>query len=86
MNSELRDRIVVVFGEVYRNQTGSEVVPKLTDETVLLETGLDSLGFAVLVVTLEQELGYDPFLLSEEAYYPRTFGEFVRFYEANAAK
>lgn len=86
MTSELRDRIAAVFGEVYRSQKESEIVPELTDETVLLETGLDSLGFAVLVVTLEQELGYDPFVSSEEAYYPRTFGEFVRFYEANAPK
>jgi len=84
MSLGLRDRIVAVFGEVYRNQTESETAPELIDETVLLETGLDSLGFAVLVVTLEQELGYDPFVLSEGAYYPRTFGEFVRFYEANA--
>lgn len=47
---------------------------------------MDSLGFAVLVVMLEDELGFDPFVLSEEAYYPRTFGEFVRFYQAAAAK
>lgn len=83
MNLGLRDRILVVFGEAFRSQTGSEAVPALADETVLLETGLDSLGFAILVVMLEQELGYDPFVLSQEAYYPRTFGEFVRFYEAN---
>jgi acyl carrier protein len=86
MNSGLRDRILAVFGDVYRNQTESEAVPELTDQTVLLQTGLDSLGFAVLVVTLEQELGYDPFVLSDEAYYPATFGEFVRFYEANTPR
>ena len=36
-----------------------------------------------LVRELEEELGFDPFTLSTEAFYPRTFGEFVRFYEAN---
>ena len=35
-------------------------VPELQDSTVLLETGLDSLAFAVLVVRLEESLGYDP--------------------------
>lgn len=86
MSQSLRDHIVVTFGDVYLKQTGLNTLPILTDETVLLETGLDSLGFAVLVVTLEQELGFDPFLLSEDAYYPRTFGEFVRFYETNSSQ
>lgn len=58
--------------------------PVLHDDTVLLDTGLDSLGFAVLVTRLEDELGYDPFSLSDDAFYPQTFGEFVRFYEEHA--
>lgn len=53
----------------------------LTDDTVLLETGLDSLGFAVFVTNLEMELGYDPFTLMDQPVYPRTFGEFVAVYE-----
>lgn len=61
-------------------------MPELEDHTVLLGTGMNSLGFAILVITLEDELGFDPFVLSEEAYYPRTFGEFVRFYQASAPK
>lgn len=56
----------------------------LTDNTVLLETGLDSLGFAVLVTRLETELGYDPFSLMTEAAYPTTFGEFVAIYDKYA--
>jgi len=47
---------------------------------VLLETGLDSLGFAIFVSELEDQLGYDPFTLSQDAFYPQTFGEFVDFY------
>jgi len=63
-------------------QTGNELlVPKLTDEVVLLESGLDSLGFAILVATLEEELEYDPFTMMDEPLYPSTFGEFVAIYE-----
>ncbi|WP_287914659.1 acyl carrier protein [Comamonas sp.] len=83
MEKNLREQISTIFKEVYCTQTESNIVPELSDETRLLETGLDSLGFAILVVTLEQELGYDPFILSQDAYYPSTFGEFIRFYEVN---
>ncbi len=55
-------------------------VPELADDTVLLDTGLDSLGFAVLVTRLEDSLGYDPFTELEDAVYPRTLGEFVDVY------
>ena len=53
----------------------------LTDDTVLLESGLDSLCFAILVARLEQRLGFDPFSAAEDVYFPVTFGDFVRFYE-----
>jgi acyl carrier protein len=52
----------------------------LTDSSVLLDSGLDSLGFAVLVVRLEETLGYDPFVLMSEPVYPKTFGEFLDIY------
>ncbi len=52
-----------------------------SDDLVLLQTGLDSLGFAILVTQLENELGYDPFTMMEAAVYPTTFGEFVKIYE-----
>ncbi|MGA2129008.1 MAG: acyl carrier protein [Xanthobacteraceae bacterium] len=57
----------------------------LTDDLVLLESGLDSLGFAILVARLEDTFGFDPFTTSEDAYYPVTLGDFIRFYD-NAAK
>ncbi|SFT99258.1 hypothetical protein SAMN04487956_1468 [Halomonas saccharevitans] len=47
---------------------------------------MDSLGFAILVTMLDAELDYDPFSLSEDAYYPQTFGEFVDFYVDNYPK
>ncbi len=61
--------------------TDSELTGPLGDDSILLETGLDSLGFAILVARLVEELGYDPFAMMEEAYYPSTFGEFVEMYE-----
>jgi acyl carrier protein len=57
------------------------LVDDLTDDTVLLESGLDSLGFAILVARLEEELGRDPFTESDEVIYPRTLGEFLAVYE-----
>jgi len=57
------------------------LVPKLTNDVVLLESGLDSLGFAILVATLEEKLDFDPFTMMDEPIYPSTFGEFVTVYE-----
>jgi len=63
-------------------QTGSNLlVPELKDDVVLLESGLDSLGFAILVATLEEKLEFDPFTMMDEPFYPSTFGEFVEIYE-----
>ena len=65
---------------------GLAVSAELTDSTVLLQSGLDSLGFAILVAQLEEDLGYDPFTMMDEPYYPRTIGEFVSVYERFAPK
>ena len=51
------------------------------DDLILLESGLDSMGLAILVSKLEEELEFDPFSESEEIIYPQTFKEFVTFYE-----
>lgn len=59
---------------------GAIISDDLTDETILLNTGLDSLGFAILVAKLDEELGYDPFVLMDDPVYPQTFGEFVEIY------
>ncbi|MGA7524569.1 MAG: acyl carrier protein [Acidobacteriaceae bacterium] len=55
----------------------------LNDDLPLLESGLDSLCFAVVVTRLEDSLGVDPFA-AEDVLFPITFGEFVRLYEASA--
>jgi acyl carrier protein len=58
----------------------------LSDDLVLLESGLDSLGFAVLVARLEATLGIDPFTTAEDATFPVTFGDFVKVYENGARR
>ena len=57
----------------------------LSDDLVLLESGLDSLCFAILVARLEGELGLDPFTASQEITFPVTLGDFIRLYENAAA-
>jgi len=58
-----------------------KILTPLHDDLVLLDSGLDSLGFAVLVARLEDALGIDPFTASEDAMFPVTFGDFVKVYE-----
>jgi len=53
----------------------------LTDDLVLLNSGLDSLGFAILVASLEDKLGVDPFTERDDLQFPVTLADFVRFYE-----
>jgi acyl carrier protein len=60
------------------------VLAPLKDDLQLAESGLDSLGFAVLVARLEDKLGFDPFAAPEEVFFPVTFGEFVKVYENGA--
>ena len=58
-----------------------KTLPPLTDDLVLLDSGLDSLAIAVLVARLEETLGLDPFTDSDEMAYPVTLGDFIRLYE-----
>ena len=86
MNKTLREIISVTFSRVFSEQAEGVTLPLLSDDLVLLESGLDSMGFAVLVVELEEILGFDPFSISEEAFYPSTLGEFISFYEKHEPK
>ena len=54
---------------------------ELLKETVLAETGLDSLGFATMLFTMEQEFMLDPFGGTDDIIYPETFGELIALYE-----
>lgn len=81
MNTEnLRAHIINAIKET-SDQRELQIKGELQDDTILLESGLDSLGFAILVARLEEELGYDPFLLMDQPVYPRTLGEFVDIYQ-----
>jgi acyl carrier protein len=79
-----REVILELFHEALDSTESSLQCEELTDDTVLLNSGLDSLGFAILVARLEEELGFDPFVELEEAVYPTMFGEFVAIYENRA--
>ncbi|HEX3862865.1 MAG TPA: acyl carrier protein [Stellaceae bacterium] len=79
----VRSTISSQFAQVAKEQ--GKNLANLTDQTPLLDSGLDSLCFAIIVARLEDELGYDPFSTSDDTDFPVTFGDFVKFYE-NAAK
>ncbi len=79
MYVEIRSKILEQLTELFEEEELE--MPEIADDTALLDTGLDSLGFAVLVTRLEEELGYDPFSLMDEPVYPTTFVEFVELYE-----
>jgi acyl carrier protein len=83
MPMSIRNAIINQFELVARDQ--KQKLPPLSDELVLLESGLDSLFFAVIVARLEDELGFDPFSASEEVEFPVTFSDFVKIYEGSAA-
>ena len=53
----------------------------LSDDLPLLESGLDSLCFAILVSRLEDVTGRDPFASAAASRYPKTIGDLVGFYD-----
>ena len=67
------------FEQVAKEQ--DKTLAPLSDDLVLLESGLDSLCFAIIVARLEDTLGVDPFSAAEYADFPVTLSEFIRFYE-----
>jgi acyl carrier protein len=73
-----------VISEIEQVRGGSgNLLPALTDDLVLVESGLDSLGVALLITRLEDTLGLDPFN-AEINSRPVTVGDLIRLYE-NAA-
>jgi hypothetical protein len=75
----VRSEILDQFKQVGHEQ-GKRLCP-LSDELPLLDLGLDSLCFAIVVSRLEGVLGVDPFTENEVAPFPVKLGEFIRFYE-----
>jgi acyl carrier protein len=79
----LRTVIISQFEQVAKEK--SLKLPPLTDDMVLLDSGLDSLSFAIIVARLEDELGTDPFSSDADLGIPITLVDFIRIYE-DAAK
>jgi acyl carrier protein len=77
-----RNTIVETMQSVARDQ--NKRLASLNDNLVLLDSGLDSLCFAILVARLEDTLGIDPFTEAEEVQFPVTLGDFVRLYDKAA--
>ena len=72
----------VVKAEMTRvAQEQNRPLAPLTDDLVLLESGLDSLSFAILVAGLEDKLGVDPFTGREAREFPATLADFARCYQ-----
>ena len=84
MSTPIAQVIESLFHEVLDSMEARLAAPLCAD-SVLLQTGMDSLGFAVLIARLEENLGYDPFVLMDEPVYPRTYGQFVGIYERFAS-
>lgn len=79
----LRSAIIAEFEQVATEQ--NKTLPALSDDLPLLESGLDSLCFAIIVARLEDALGIDPFGAADEIEFPVTVGDFIKLYE-DAAK
>jgi len=75
-----RERIISQIQQIAKERD-KRALPRLTDDVIILESGLDSLELAILVARLEDELGLDPFSSADEVDFPVTFGDVVRLYE-----
>jgi hypothetical protein len=74
-----RHQIAAKFEQVALEQ--KRKLARLSDDIRLLDSGLDSLSFALIVARLEDELGFDPFDTDQNIKFPVTFGDFVQLYE-----
>jgi hypothetical protein len=75
----VRSEILDQFQKVAQEQD-KQLAP-LSDDLPLMDSGLDSLCFAIVVSRLETVLGVDPFSANEDAPFPVNLGEFIHFYE-----
>jgi acyl carrier protein len=75
----VKSTITSQFKQVAKEQ--ERALAPLSDELKLVQCGLDSLSFAIIVARLEDSLGIDPFNTADAVEFPVTFGDFVRLYE-----
>ncbi len=78
-------RSIIIEEMVRIAQQQKKTLSPLTDELPLLNSGLDSLCIAVLVASLDDSLGIDPFDRDGDVPFPVTIGDFVSLYENAAA-
>ena len=78
----VRSTIQSQFEQVAVEQ--ERALTSLNDNVKLIDCGLDSLSFAIIVARLEDALGVDPFSSANTVDFPVTFGDFVRLYEGFA--
>jgi acyl carrier protein len=79
----VRSEVIAQVQQVAKEQ--GKLLAPLTDDLALLDSGLDSMCFAIIVARLEDVLGTDPFSTAQDNGFPVTLGEFIQFYE-NAAR
>ena len=79
----VRPEIIAQFRSIAAQQ--KKTLQPLSDDLPLLETGLDSLCFAVLIARLDDTLGLDPLSNGDVTEFPVTVGDFIRLYEREAA-
>ena len=78
----VRSKVLSQFEQVAKEQ--NKVLGPLSDDLVLVDSGLDSLCLAIIVARLEDALGVDPFS-ANDGDFPVTLGDFIQLY-ANAAR
>jgi acyl carrier protein len=76
----VRSTVISQFEQAAAEQ--HRTLAPLSDNLKLLDSGLDSLSFALIVARLENVLGFDPFDVVDDIKFPVTFGDFVKLYES----
>ena len=75
----VRSEIFDLFKQVAQEQ--DKRLGPLSDDLPLMDSGLDSLCFAIIVTRLETVLGVGPFGENDDAPFPVNLKEFIRFDE-----
>jgi acyl carrier protein len=84
---DVQDIQTAITDEIARLLTeDGKPVPPIAPDDRLIELGLDSLSFAVLITRLERLLGDEPLDIIESGAYPRTVRELIAVYAPGDAK
>lgn len=79
MTIDIRNQVIKEIAEVFSAE-GVEFDESMLSRPVM-EIGVDSLAYAILVARLEQKFGQDPFTTNPELGYPELLEDFVKAYE-----